>query len=303
MDEFLREKLSKQAEKGQLRKLPHFAGDIDFFSNDYLGFSRLKFDVYSPHNGSTGSRLMSGNSSEAVDCEHHLANFFEAESALVFNSGYVANLGFWGTVPQRGDVILYDEHCHASIIDGIRLSLAERVKFPHNDIHDLSQKLEKFKDKRCFVAVEGIYSMQGDYADLKSILHRSKEFGALVVVDEAHSAGVVGWQGRGFVHGLEELELVFARIVTFGKSFGFHGAAVLGSEVLKSYLINFCRPFIYTTALPSADYAQIKQRLNGDLIREQQEKLHANIQFFTTKMKGHDALKGARNSPIQTIVG
>jgi 8-amino-7-oxononanoate synthase len=303
MDDFLKEKLSKKAEKGQYRTLPDFTGELDFFSNDYLGFSRLNFDISSHHKGSTGSRLMSGNTTEALACEENLASFFEAEAALVFNSGYTANLGFWGTVPQRGDVILYDEHCHASIIDGIRLSLAERVKFAHNDFNELSQKLEKFKDKRCFVAVEGIYSMQGDFSELKSILHRSKEYGALVVVDEAHSAGVVGWQGRGFAHGLEELELVFARIVTFGKSFGFHGAAVLGSQVLKSYLINFCRPFIYTTALPPADYDQIKQRLNGVLIRQQQDLLHANIRLFTSKMTGHPSLKGAPNSPIQMIVG
>jgi len=299
MFDFLEEKLRQQAETGTLRTLPKPLEGIDFFSNDYLGFSRLNFLEIVDNSGSTGSRLMSGNSAQAEECEDKLAEYFDAEAALVFNSGYAANLGFWSCVPQRGDLILYDSHCHASIIDGIRLSFADKLKFPHNDYQTLEKELAKYQNRRCFVAIEGIYSMQGDFAELKTILVTANRFGALVVVDEAHSAGVVGDSGRGFVHGIEELDLCFARIVTFGKAFGFHGAAVLGSKVLKEYLINFCRPFIYTTALPPNDYSQITARLNPTLVREKQIQLHNNIKKFRALIGENSKLGSSPNSPIQ----
>jgi 8-amino-7-oxononanoate synthase len=298
MNELLRSKLASRKQENSFRQLTLPKGEIDFFSNDYLGLSQESTSDFVSHTGSTGSRLLSGNSSEALASEKSLAQFFESESALIFNSGYTANLGIMSCVPQRGDFILFDELVHASIRDGIRLSHAKAISFKHNDTDDLEKQIAKISGT-IYIVVESLYSMDGDMAPLKKIIEISRKNAAFLIVDEAHAVGVFGWEGRGIVHGREIIEDVFARIVTFGKAFGYHGAAVLGSSELISYLVNFARPFIYTTALPPSDYQVIVRRIERADIRKRQLKLHDNLTYFRSKLNVPN--KSEINSPIQVF--
>src|SRR6187551_3588959 len=171
-------------------------GLIDFTSNDYLGLARSQElsqaiaqkvnDGALKLNGATGSRLLSGNSNYAEQIEKKLAGIFKSESTLLFNSGYVANLGVLSSLPQRGDTILYDELAHACMKDGARLSLAKRFNFRHNDLNDLEAKL-KLASGKIFIAVESIYSMDGDQCPLKELVTLSEKYGAHIILDEAHS--------------------------------------------------------------------------------------------------------------------
>ncbi len=203
-------------------------------------------------NGATGSRLLSGNHALYPETEAFIATFHQAEAALLFNSGYDANLGFLSSVPQRNDVIVYDELIHASIRDGIQLSNAKAYKFQHNDPEDLKEKLVKFQSSAAniYIVIESVYSMDGDSPNLEELVSLSEQFGCYLVVDEAHALGVFGERGEGLIQkSLRLNDRVFARIMTFGKGLGCHGAAILGSYDLKQYLINFSRSFIYTTGL------------------------------------------------------
>jgi len=252
LEKKLQDDLEQRKSAGLLRELPNNKDLIDFCSNDYLGFARdeeLKKTILDTFQkkyfnvGSSGSRLISGNSSFAEDLEKKIAAFHHSEAALIFNSGYDANVGFFSAVPKRGDTVLYDELIHASIRDGIRLGLAKSFSFKHNDVADLKNKISK-AEGNIFVAIESVYSMDGDAAPLTEL---SKIAGIYLIVDEAHSAGVSGPNGEGKVVEEEIEKNVFARLITYGKAFGAHGAAVLGSSVLKEYLINYSRSFIYTT--------------------------------------------------------
>ncbi|TGE08416.1 aminotransferase class I/II-fold pyridoxal phosphate-dependent enzyme [Hymenobacter fodinae] len=230
-------------------------GLVDFSSNDYLGLSRHPAvqqalqQATAEAAGSSGSRLLTGNSEAAEALETHLAEFHGAEAALLFNSGYTANMGFFSAVPRRGDTILYDEASHASVKDGIRGSFASAWSFRHNDLQDLERKLVRATGA-VFVAVESLYSMDGDMAPLRKLAGLCQAHGAYLVVDEAHTNGLYGPRGEGLVAELGLEESVFARILTFGKALGSQGAAIAGATVLRDYLLNFSRPFIYTTALP-----------------------------------------------------
>jgi 8-amino-7-oxononanoate synthase len=243
--------------QGYLRSLtPTVSGLEDFSSNDYLGFSRSvslkalfeqKLQQFpAAFFGATGSRLLSGNTDFADSLERAIAHYHHAESALFFNSGYTANLSLFATLPRKNDTIITDSCIHASIIDGCRLSYAKRLHFRHNDLDDLKRKLQRVQGT-CYVVIESLYSMDGDIAPLNAINTLCKEYGALLVVDEAHAVGVYG-MGLVQQEGLEQD--VFARIVTYGKALGTHGASIVGSAVLTQYLINNARPFIFTTAAP-----------------------------------------------------
>ncbi len=256
-NEFLKSKLKLREESGALRVLRSDDGLIDFCSNDYLGLAGQEFNTdnhlsdLSRINGSTGSRLIRGNSEKAEELELFIAAYHSAGSALLFNSGYVANLGIFSAVPQRNDTVLYDELAHASIRDGIRLSNARSFSFRHNNLEDLIRKSASATGN-VFVAVESIYSMDGDEAPLKELSELCGEKGWNLIVDEAHSAGIFGEDGSGLCVESGISANCFARIITYGKAFGCHGAAVVGSPALRNFLINFSRPFIYTTALPPA---------------------------------------------------
>lgn len=259
--EKLSHKIQLRIESNSLRKLTEQNTLVDFSSNDYLGFSKSETIFQETHellldqkiiqNGATGSRLLSGNHSLYNLTENFISKFHHVESSLIFNSGYDANVGFLSSVPQRGDFILYDELCHASIRDGIRLSNAKSFKFQHNDLEDLEEIILKYKSKNTsiYVVTESIFSMDGDAPNLEQLTAVTENHNCYLVIDEAHALGVFGDNGQGLVQELKLENKVFARIVTFGKGLGCHGAAILGSEKLIQYLINFSRSFIYTTAL------------------------------------------------------
>ena len=277
----LKVKLEARIQNNALRQLPLANDLIDFASNDYLGFSLSKSIFDDTHqyliekgftqNGATGSRLLSGNHNVYQEAECFIADFHQSESALLFNSGYDANVGFFSAVPQKGDLILFDELCHASIRDGIQLSNSKSYKFKHNDFEDLEKRLRQAQSdiliKTIYIATESVFSMDGDAPNLEELLALTEQYNAYLVIDEAHALGVFGNQGEGLVQMLGLQEKVFARIMTFGKGLGCHGAAVLGSVALKQYLVNFARSFIYTTGLSPHSVATVLvayQHLNKD---------------------------------------
>ncbi|MFK5878226.1 MAG: 8-amino-7-oxononanoate synthase [Flavobacteriaceae bacterium] len=298
----IQKKLSDRVVTNSLRKLSTKANLVDFSSNDYLGFSLSKEIFEKTHqyliennlqqNGSTGSRLLSGNHRLHEEVEQQLTSFFNSESALLFNSGYDANIGLFSSIPQRGDVILYDEYIHASIRDGIRLSNAKTYSFKHNDLNALEELLKRRSElvseshqSEIYIVTESVFSMDGDSPDLKALSKLCKKHHSHLIVDEAHAVGVFGKNGCGLVKELNLEKEVFATIVTFGKAMGCHGAAILGSEKLKEYLINFARSFIYTTALPPHTLATIKMAFEQLVILSANEeslfiKLQENIQYF-----------------------
>lgn len=287
----LSEKLAIREQNNALRQLPNATSLTDFASNDYLGWSQselifdethqLLLDQNIKNNGATGSRLLSGNHQLYTETEGFIARFHQSESALIFNSGYDANVGFFSSVPQRGDLILYDELCHASIRDGIQLSKAKAYKFNHNDFEDLEQLIQRNPNTTIYIVTETVFSMDGDCPNLEELVSVSNKYNCYLVVDEAHALGVFGERGEGLVQMLGLQDEIFARIMTFGKGLGCHGAAIIGSLELKSYLVNFARSFIYTTGLSPHSVAAILigyQHLEKDLIPIL--KLRENIVFF-----------------------
>lgn len=299
----LTDKLETREQNSALRQLPKSTNLIDFASNDYLGFAKSKEIFNQTHqfllerncqeNGATGSRLLTGNHSLYPITEDFIAQFHQAESALIFNSGYDANLGFFGCIPQKGDLILYDELCHASIRDGIQLSYAKAYKYQHNDYENLEQLLVRCHTERSggfsvgknqpptaiYIVTESVFSMDGDSPILEKLVDLSQRYSCHLVVDEAHALGVFGEQGEGLTQLYSDK--IFARIITFGKGLGCHGAAILGSQMLKSYLVNFARSFIYTTGLSPHAIANIfvaYQQLQND--KETRSQLQNNITFF-----------------------
>ena len=281
-------RLEERASAGDLRRLPGARQGIDLSSNDYLGIALhglpSAFAPATGSTGSTGSRLISGNSELTEQTETFIAAFHQAEAALIFNSGYDANTGLFSAIAGKDTVFLYDELCHASMIDGIRQSLCRhKYRFAHNDTMQLEALLQKHSSSagQVIVAVESVYSMDGDMAPLTEMAALCERYDAQLVVDEAHATGVTGRHGEGLVCALGLQERVFARVHTFGKALGCHGAAVVGSAILRQYLINFARSFIYTTALPPHAIAVINavyRYMASDGFSN--SALHDNIAYF-----------------------
>ncbi len=307
MNKALQEKLAQRKNSGQLRSLKVNSGMIDFASNDYLGLSQnlelidkvaTSYQKAGASLGSGGSRLLTGNSSYIEHLEIFLAKVHQGESALLMNSGYVANLSVFSTIPQKGDTVIYDELIHACIKDGVRLSHANHYSFKHNDLTSLEVKLQKAVGT-VYVAVESVYSMDGDEAPLKALVELCKHYNAHLIVDEAHSTGIYGKDGSGLCCALGLEKEVFIRIHTFGKGIGCHGACVIASTEVKDFLINFARPFIYTTAMPLHGIISIWEAykyiaVNHDI----QEQLQSRIAFFRKKIP----TSIESHSPIQIII-
>ncbi|WEA01267.1 aminotransferase class I/II-fold pyridoxal phosphate-dependent enzyme [Mucilaginibacter sp. SJ] len=309
-EDFLNSKLQERQEAGTYRELKPENGMVDFCSNDYLGFARspiLKQSIaheVNNHplslNGGAGSRLLSGNIQYAEDLEQQIAIYHQSEAGLLFNSGYDANLGLLSSLAQRGDTIILDELVHASIIDGARLSYANRYSFRHNDLESLEAKL-KLSKGNCYVVVESVYSMDGDASPLVEILSLTEKYNAALIVDEAHA---VGLYPKGLVCELGLQHRIFARVITFGKALGGHGAVVLGSNNLRKYLINFARSFIYTTTAPFHQLAAIKMAYQ--LLENSREAifcLKKNIELFKQQVNtGKNFTLLNSDSAIQCIV-
>jgi len=332
-ENFLNRKLEERKAQDALRRLRLPDGKADFCSNDYLGVvtKGLLAGAVSEDDahGSGGSRLLAGNYALIEAVEKTIADFHGAEAGLIYNSGYDANLGVLSCVPQRGDVVLYDALSHASIRDGIRLSFARAYAFAHNDLGDLERRLiaERGEKKamigaeaghapesegrdrsgggsavaNVFVVTESVFSMDGDQAPLAGMAALCRRFGARLIVDEAHGTGIIGEKGEGLVQAMGLEGDCFARIHTFGKAVGCHGAIVVGSALLRDFLINFSRSFIYTTALPpvsiralGAAYALLP-RLNAE-----RERLHRLIERFRSAGIGFE--RPDSRTPIQVVV-
>ncbi|KAM0255510.1 hypothetical protein ACHAQJ_005655 [Trichoderma viride] len=308
LDKTLASILSSRSTQGRLRRLTiPSPTSVDFSSNSYLSLSSnpavksAYLSLILPYLqstdpeagfglGSGGSRLLDGNSAFTEDLENRIAKFHGADAGLLFNSGFEANTGLFACVPQKGDIIVYDELIHASVHDGMRLSRAQRIPFAHNKAYDdLAAASEKANEKsKCqsldsllksltegkegvdirhgkkniFIAVEGVYSMDGDAAPLKDIVEcvekRLPLGNGYIIVDEAHSTGIFGRQGRGLVCQLGLEDRIWGRVHTFGKAMGCSGAIVLCSSTTRSYLINYARSFIYTTAMAFPSLASIR---------------------------------------------
>jgi 8-amino-7-oxononanoate synthase len=290
--------IEERKRKGLFRSLKYNYPKIDFSSNDYLGFSTegliekkikdvIPIAIGITNSGSTGSRLISGNSKFTEELESSIAKFHSAEAALIFNSGYDANVGLLSCIAGKRDLILYDELIHASIHDGIRMGYAKYYKIKHNNIEHLKLLIERNKDlvDNIFIVVESVYSMDGDSAKLKEIVKVCDNKKTFLIVDEAHAIGVFGKNGRGLCNELGIEDKCFARVYTYGKAMGCHGAAIVGNQILKDYLVNFARSFIYTTALPQHSLLMIKAAY--DLLQEGklQQQLRKNIDYFNSLTK------------------
>ncbi|MBP7809666.1 MAG: pyridoxal phosphate-dependent aminotransferase family protein [Bacteroidia bacterium] len=285
--------IEERKRKGLFRSLKYNYPKIDFSSNDYLGFSKegliekeIKNHKFS-NSGSTGSRLISGNSKFTEELETSIAKFHSAEAALIFNSGYDANVGLLSCIAGKRDLVLYDELIHASIHDGIRMGYAKYYKIKHNNIEHLKVLIERNKDlvDNIFIVVESVYSMDGDSAKLKELAKICDNKRIFLIVDEAHAIGVFGKNGRGLCNELGIEDKCFARVYTYGKAMGCHGAAIVGNQILKDYLVNFARSFIYTTALPQHSLRMIKAAY--ELLHEGklQKQLRENIDYFNSLTK------------------
>lgn len=306
---YIKKRLEERRLAGTYRTLKPVNDLVDFCSNDYLGFAcsvvlknNIDNEIKSSgiiSNGSTGSRLLTGNSNYVESLEQYIAGLHNSEAGLIFNSGYDANLGLFSSLPQRGDTIITDELIHASIIDGARLGYANRCTFKHNDLQSLEDKLKQAKGN-CYVAIESVYSMDGDSPPIKEILALTEKYDARLIVDEAHAVGLFGF---GLIVEPDQ-KRVFARIVTFGKALGCHGAIVLGSNLLKEYLVNFARSFIYTTAAAHHQNASIKMAYQ--LLQQSQHEIEAlrnNIISFQQKVNNGGACSLiSSDSAIQCMV-
>lgn len=252
------------------RQLSNIQG-IDFSSNDYLGLAnhpKIKESVINALKngltlGSTGSRLLTGNSKEFEELEEFAADYFNSEACLFFNSGFNANYAIFTALPDRHDVILYDELVHASIRDGIKTSHAKSIKFKHNDLASLASvltKAENLNAKTIWISIESVYSMDGDIADIEGVLNligNSKNI--YLIVDEAHSTGIFGLNGKGLTYNIDYENLI--TLHTCGKALGVSGGLVCASKEIIEYLINKARSFIYTTAQLPLTAVAVKEAL------------------------------------------
>lgn len=298
--------LDKRKAEGTLRRLRLQSEGVDFYSNDYLGFARnkelqnilLQKSIDNPQllSGSTGSRLISGNSDVATSVEHFIAQKHHFESALLFPSGYNANLALFSTLPSRHDKVIVDEQIHRSVHDACQLSNAKKLKFKHNDLEDLENVLKR-QEGHCYIAIESLYSMEGDFAPLQEITAISERYKASLIVDEAHAFGVLGY---GLIEKHQLQHQVSAAVITYGKALGSHGAAILCNETVKSYLVNFSSPFIYSTSAQDFQWMSIKTGYAFlDQNHELAEKLQNNIKVFRSRNLQSPS---AETSPVQAIV-
>ncbi|GAB0157855.1 pyridoxal phosphate-dependent aminotransferase family protein [Chryseobacterium sp. Alg-005] len=297
--------LNKRKKEGTLRSLRLPSDGIDFYSNDYLGLARnaelqnlLLHQIKGEPKllaGSTGSRLISGNSTEVMEIEKFIAEQHQYPSALLFQSGYNANLALLSTLPNRHDTIIADELIHRSVHDACKMSNATKLKFRHNDLENLEEKLKKQKG-HCYIAVESLYSMDGDLAPLKDIAALAEQYSASLLVDEAHAFGVFG---NGLVDQQQLQDKVLATVVTYGKALGAHGAAILTNELIKDYLINFASPFIYSTSPQNWQWKTIKNNYNYLKTTQISNRLMENIRTF----RNQDLpTPSSEISPIQAII-
>ena len=255
----LRAELS-ELDRAGLRRVLRAPSGIDFSSNDYLGLAqhpllkqRMAAAVCELGCGSTGSRLLRGERDAFSHVEQRFATFKNADRSLYFSSGYLANIAILSTFAEADDVIFSDERNHASLIDGMRLSRARKVIYPHNDAAALARLLaEESSAGQKFIVTESLFSMDGDFAPLAEYAALCREHEAALIVDEAHAVGIYGARGSGWIEACGVEDDVFISINTAGKAIGVAGAFVTGPEWAIETLVQRARPFVFSTAPPPA---------------------------------------------------
>lgn len=286
----LAEGLHALEERDQRRSLAQLAG-VNLCSNDYLGLSKhpsLREAIAqalqeAPRVGGTGSRLLSGHCAEWEELEEEFARFAGTEAALYFGSGYAANLGLLTSLLRKEDVVFSDAQNHASLIDGMRLSGAQKVIYKHVDLNALESTLREHAHIRArkVIVTESVFSMDGERAPIAEMVSLAERYGAGVIVDEAHATGVHGPSGSGLVAAAEAQERVWAVVHTCGKALASAGALVCGSELLKQHLVNHARTLIFSTAQPAymARQVQTALRLAVRMDAERASLLEGSRQF------------------------
>jgi 8-amino-7-oxononanoate synthase len=298
----------------RLRSLKPRRG-IDFVSNDYLALAsapRMRTAVAAALEagtpiGSGGSRLLRGNCEEHERLETEAARFFGAETTLFFGGGYVANFALLTTLPQRGDLLVLDSLVHASVHEGARAGRAEYCESAHNDPQSVEDRIRDWRAKggmgRVWIVVESIYSMDGDFAPLEELVAIADRYDAFLVVDEAHATGVYGAQGRGLTAPYEGRENLIV-IHTCGKALGAVGAIVTLTRLLRDYMVNRCRPFIFATA-PSPLMAVAVQEALSILQQEpeRQQRLAKLVAFTHRELAVRGGHSPSRSQIVPYIVG
>jgi glycine C-acetyltransferase len=284
---------------------------LNLSSNNYLGLTthpRLKTAMIEATEkwgaGSGAVRTIAGTMTVHEDLERRLAEFKHTEASLVLQSGFTANLGVLQSLVKEGDVIISDELNHASIIDGIRLSKAERSIFKHRDMDDLERHLEKHRDKRVkLVVTDGVFSMDGDIAPLPAIVERAERFGALVMVDDAHASGVLGKNGRGSVNHFGLDGRVDLQMGTLSKAIGVLGGYVAGPQSVRDFLIHRARPFLFSTSHPPGVAAACIAAIDVLLAEpERIDQLWKNTARFKAGLKRLGFETGASETPITPVI-
>ena len=284
---------------------------LNLSSNNYLGLTthpRLKAAMIEATEkwgaGSGAVRTIAGTMTVHEDLERRLAEFKHTEASLVFQSGFTANLGVLQSLVREGDVIISDELNHASIIDGIRLSKAERSIFKHRDMDDLERHLEKHREKRVkLVVTDGVFSMDGDIAPLPAIVERAERFGALVMVDDAHASGVLGENGRGSVNHFGLDGRVDLQMGTLSKAIGVLGGYVAGAQPVRDFLIHRARPFLFSTSHPPGVAAACIAAIDVLLAEpERIDRLWKNTARFKEGLKRLGFDTGASETPITPVI-
>ncbi|MEH2510443.1 8-amino-7-oxononanoate synthase [Nitrobacteraceae bacterium AZCC 1564] len=302
------------AGRGRLRALRERAG-IDFTSNDYLGLAesdelrQAAVDAIARGVpiGSGGSRLLRGNHSEHEALESEAAAYFGAETALYFGGGYVANFAIFSTLPQRGDLVVHDELVHASVHEGMRRGRADYAGVSHNDVGAFEDAIRRWRvaggKGRPWIAVESLYSMDGDSPDLNDLLAVADRHDAMIVIDEAHATGVLGPQGRGLAAAFEGRENVLT-LHTCGKALGTVGGFIVGPKVIRDFLVNRARPFIFATA-PSPLIAAVT-RASLQLSRTdsaRRERLASLVNFAGRELRRRCDLAPSGSHILPVVIG
>jgi len=265
IEQRIEQELLELTENSLYRSVPEFRpnmGMIDCSTNSYLNLDNniiIEDTANSMVNSSAGnlaSRLIRSGSPLFSELERELAHWKGTESALLFNSGYTANTGILQAIARRGTVVFSDRLNHASIVDGILLSGAKMVRYEHNNVYDLEAKINEYPDAEKIIVTDALFSMDGDIADLVRIAQIANSCNALFMVDEAHSSGIYGHAGSGLVRELQLNEYVDITVGTLSKAISGIGGYFAGSSLLRNYLINKSRPFMYSTALPESCLAR-----------------------------------------------
>ncbi len=290
---------------------------INFSSNDYLGISSdielwnnfLKNNILNDNcfNGSNcSSRLLTGNSEHYAIIEDYLSGLYKSEAALVFNSGYHVNIGILPALTTKNDLIIDDKLVHASIIDGVRLSEAKKIRYKHNDLEQLEEilKTERHLHENVFIVTESVFSMDGDLADLKKLVELKKKYNSFLYIDEAHAIGTFGNKGLGLAEELGLISEIDFIVGTFGKAVASQGAFVICSSLFRNYLINKMRSIIFTTALPpfSLKWTHfILQRITK--MSEQRTHLMKLSEYFRNKISALGFETNGSSNIVPLIVG